>query len=78
MPKFRIEVNYRKGVENPEAVTVLKNLKILGFDKVTGVQVSRIFELDIDGTEDSAEKTAREISEKILSNPVIQEYRILR
>ncbi|MCL4315145.1 MAG: phosphoribosylformylglycinamidine synthase subunit PurS [Candidatus Thermoplasmatota archaeon] len=77
MARFRIEVNYRKGVENPEAVTVLRNLKILGFEDVTDVHVSRIFELDIKGSREVAEKTAREISERILSNPVIQEYRIL-
>ena len=78
MTNFRIEVTYRKGVEDPEAITVARNLKILGYSSIRNVNISKTYELTIEGSEQDGEKIAREISEKILSNPVIQSFRILR
>ncbi len=76
MTVIRVEVTYRKGVEDPEAITITRNMKILGYSSIGNISISKTYEITIDGSED-AEKVVREISEKILSNPVIQSYKIL-
>lgn len=69
MPRIRIEVSYLEGVEDPEALTIFKNLKNLGYSSVNSVRVIRSYELDIDSPD--AEKVAREIGENLMINPVI-------
>ncbi len=76
MPVVVIKVEYLPGVEDPEALTILKNLNILGYGSVKTVQTSKSFELDIEGSAAEARKTAEDIAERILTNPVIQQYSI--
>lgn len=76
MTIIRVEVTYRKGVEDPEAITITRNMKILGYSSIRSISISKTYEITIDGSGD-AENIVREISEKILSNPVIQSYKIL-
>ncbi len=78
MAIVRVEVTYKRGVEDPEAITVEKNLRILGYDSIKKVNISKIYEINLGDTKRDAEDLVMEISEKILSNPVIQSYRILR
>lgn len=80
MVTFRVEVRYLPGVEDPEALTVKRNLKILGYDSVSGVSMARIYELTFEDGKDAHGKDAHEKVEKLarnlLSNPVINSYTI--
>ena len=76
MPVVVIKVEYLPGVEDPEALTILKNLNILGYGGVKSVQTSKSYELNIEGSEAEAKKIAEDVAEKILTNPVIQKYSI--
>ncbi|MCL4334620.1 MAG: phosphoribosylformylglycinamidine synthase subunit PurS [Candidatus Thermoplasmatota archaeon] len=69
MPRVRIEVSYLKGVEDPEAVTILKNLRDLGYDNVKEVRITKAYDLLIPGK--NYRKVATEIAEKLMVNPVI-------
>lgn len=71
-----IKVEYLPGVEDPEALTILKNLNILGYGSVKSVETSKSYELNIDGSASEARKIAEDVAEKILTNPVIQKCSI--
>lgn len=69
MPKVRVEVSYLEGVEDPEALTILKNLKNLGYDSVDSLRIIRVYEMEISGK--NPDRIAREIGENLMINPVI-------
>ncbi|WP_393970663.1 phosphoribosylformylglycinamidine synthase subunit PurS [Oxyplasma meridianum] len=77
MVTFRVEVRYLPGVEDPEALTVRRNLKILGYNSVSDVKMARIYDLIFENEKDAliqVEKLARDL----LSNPVINSYTITK
>lgn len=77
MVTFRVEVRYLPGVEDPEALTVKRNLKILGYDSVSGVNMARIYDLTFENEKD-AEIQVEKLARDILSNPVINSYTITK
>lgn len=74
MPKVRIEVSYLEGVEDPEALTIFKNLKNLGYSTVQSMRIIRVYELDISGSD--YENVAKEIGENLMVNPVIHRMEV--
>lgn len=76
MPVVRVDVEYLQGVEDPEALTILKNLNVLGYKNVKSVRTVKSYEFSMDGTETDSLRAADEIASKILTNPVIQKYTI--
>ena len=78
MPRVRIEIRYLPGVEDPEALTIRKNLSALGYEDIDSVSSVKVYELDISGSAKDPDAIAKELAEKILINPVIHEYKITR
>jgi phosphoribosylformylglycinamidine synthase PurS subunit len=77
MVTFRVEVRYLPGVEDPEALTVKRNLRILGYDSVSSVKMARIYDLTFDDEKD-ANKQVEKLARDLLSNPVINSYTITK
>jgi len=75
--EINVTISLKKGVADPEGANTKKALNLLGFDNVKNVQAMKTFRIEID-TEN--EKKARaeivEMCEKLLANPVIQDYTI--
>ena len=72
--KVRIFVSLKPGVLDPQGRAVHHALEGLGFRGVEDVRVGRLIELDVaDGTADA---TLKDMSEKLLANTVIENYRI--
>ncbi len=76
MVKVRIEVSYLDGVEDPEALTIFKNLSSLGYDSVKSLRIIRSYELDIDSPH--YESVARDIGQNLMINPVIHRMKIVK
>lgn len=75
--KARVEVAFREGVLDPEAVAIGRALASLGFDGVRDVRKVKVIELDLDAQDQaSAESQIRMMCERLLANPVIETYRI--
>ena len=73
--KVRIFVSLKPGVLDPQGRAVHHALDGLGFQGVEDVRVGRLIELEVaDGTGD---ETLREMCEKLLANPLIEDYEIL-
>ena len=75
--RARVFVTLKPSVFDPQGTTVTDALHTLGYAAVKSVRQGKYFELDIDAhTADEARKIASEAAEKLLSNPVIESYRI--
>lgn len=77
MPRVRVEVHLKKGVTDPEGDAVLKALRLLGFEEVTGVHTVKVFEIEMGGGAKAAKGRAEEMCRKLLANPVIHDFRIV-
>ena len=75
--RARVFVTLKPSVFDPQGTTVNDALHSLGYAAVTHVRQGKYFELDIDArSADEARKVATEAADKLLSNPVIESYRI--
>ncbi|MBL7685962.1 MAG: phosphoribosylformylglycinamidine synthase subunit PurS [Deltaproteobacteria bacterium] len=72
--KAKVYVTLKNGVLDPQGRAVAHALESLGFDSVQDVRVGRFFEIQ---TEKPVEKKALEsMAEKLLANPVIENFRV--
>jgi phosphoribosylformylglycinamidine synthase PurS subunit len=75
--RARVFVTLKPSVFDPQGKTVTDALHTLGYSAVKDVRQGKYFELDIDATRpDEARALAEEAAEKLLSNPVIESFRI--
>ena len=72
----KVYVTLKPTVNDPQGQTVLATLKNLGFASARDVRVGKFLELRIDELDRSrAQDLVNEICEKLLANPVIEEFR---
>ena len=73
--RVSIDVMLRDGILDPQGKTVEENLPSLGFEGVSGVRVGKHIELEIEAPDkDEAARRVEEMSKRILSNPVIEDF----
>ena len=74
----RVYVNMKSTVLDPQGQTIRTSLNSLGHRSITDVRQGKFFEIRFaDGTDrQAAEQELRQISQEILSNPVIEEFRL--
>ncbi len=74
---FRVHVRVmpRAGLLDPQGQAVEHALGALGFREAGGVRVGRAIELEVAAaSRDEAEARARQMCDKLLANPVIEDY----
>ncbi len=77
--KAKVYVTLKKGVLDPQGRAVLGALKSMDFDEVSDVRIGKFMELELDVPEGGDEdKRLAEMCERLLANPVIENYRIER
>jgi phosphoribosylformylglycinamidine synthase PurS subunit len=76
MWKAKIIVTYKTGILDPEAKTIQHALGSLGYGDIDTIEAGRYFTVTFNQrlNQKNAKVLTEEICEKILSNPVIQEY----
>ncbi len=74
MTVIEVRIELKKGVADPVGKNTKKTLESLGFQGVTAVRSIKFFEMDIDAPADKAKAMAEEMCEKLLANPVIENY----
>jgi len=73
--KARIIVSFKETVLDPQGQTVKNALHTLGYSFVKDVRQGKVFELELEGiSRKEAEKIIPEISDKVLSNPIIEKF----
>lgn len=71
--KAKVYVTLKPSILDPQGKTIAQALHTMGYDTINDVRQGKFFELDIET--DSAEavrKTALEVAERVLANPVIE------
>lgn len=76
MLKAKIIITPKKAVLDPQGKTVQSALAHMGFSGVGSVHVGKYLEVELEGADlEGARKQIDEACHKILSNPVIEDYR---
>jgi phosphoribosylformylglycinamidine synthase len=73
----RVYVTPKRGILDPQGVTIERALPALGFDGVSGVRVGKFIELDVAVDGGSPEVVRAEVDEmcrKLLANPIIEDF----
>ena len=66
----------KPAVNDPQGETVLGSLKQLGFVSVNDVRIGKYLEVKLDETDPAqAEELVVDLCQKLLANPVIEQYR---
>jgi len=75
--KARVFVTLKPSVFDPQGQTIAEALHSLGYAGIGDVRQGKYFELEIDAASPDAARTlASEVADKLLSNPVIETYRV--
>ena len=70
--RARVLIRPKAGILDPQGQAVERALPALGFEGVSNVHVGRLVELDI---EDATR--VPELCEKLLANPLIEDYEVV-
>ncbi len=75
---FEVLVSLKPGLADPAGSAVMSALPALGWTNVSRVSVGKHMRLDVDAaTEEAARAQVEEMAARLLSNPVIEDFRIL-
>ena len=74
--RVKIFVSLRNGVLDPQGKAIERSLHTLGYGEVQDVRMGKYLELKVEAaSREAAESRIREICDKLLANPVIEDYR---
>jgi phosphoribosylformylglycinamidine synthase PurS subunit len=74
--KAKIIITPKKAVLDPQGKTVQSALAHMGYNGVGSVHVGKYLEIELDGSDkETASRQIDDACHKILSNPVIEDYR---
>lgn len=72
----KIFVSFKNGVLDPQGKAIERSLHTLGYGEVQDVRTGKVLEFRIEATSrEAAEARIREMCDKLLANPVIEDYR---
>ena len=75
--KIRVDVMPKEGVLDPQGKAITHALATLGFKDVGEVRAGKVIEIEIgESNPEKAREAAKSMAEKLLANPVIEDYRI--
>lgn len=74
--KAKIYVTLKHGIHDPQGRAIHQSLTTLGFQNVEDVRMGKLLEVDLKETDQAkAEDTVKTMCQKLLANPVIEDYR---
>jgi phosphoribosylformylglycinamidine synthase subunit PurS len=74
--RVRILVSLKNGVLDPQGKAVEQSLHTLGYKEVQDVRIGKFVELNLQaGSREDAEVRIREMCDRLLANPVIENFR---
>jgi len=79
MRKFtaKIEVKFKAGVLDPQGETIKHALLNLNYSDIESVKTGKLFWVELESESiASARKTVKELSDRLLANPVIEDFEV--
>lgn len=75
--RVKIFISLKSGVLDPQGKAIERSLHSLGYNDVRDVRAGKYLELEIEApSRDAAEVRIRDFCDRLLSNPVIEDYRL--
>ncbi|MAI75922.1 MAG: phosphoribosylformylglycinamidine synthase, purS protein [Pelagibacteraceae bacterium TMED65] len=74
---YRVFVNYKTGILDPEAEAIKKTLKNMGFKSIKNISKGKFFDIETSDKKKGLEEI-KKISVELLSNPIIEDFKILK
>jgi len=72
-----VHVTLKPDVLDPQGVAIQRACSTLGYESVREVRQGKLFDIELDTPDEaSARALLGELCEKLLANPVIEDYRI--
>jgi phosphoribosylformylglycinamidine synthase len=79
MFRASVHVTLKRDVLDPQGKAIQNACRSLGHAGVTGVRQGKLFELELEAKDETqARAVLRELCEKLLANPVIEDYAIVK
>ncbi len=76
--KISIVVTLKKEVLDPQGKVIQQTIKNMNLENITNVRQGKYFELELDEKNyDNAKSKVVEICTKLLTNPIIEDYKII-
>ena len=74
--RVKIFVSLKTGVLDPQGKAIQRSLNTLGYNEVQDVRMGKYLEIEMaPASRQDAEIRVREMCDKLLANPVIEDYR---
>lgn len=76
--KAKVYVNLKTGVLDPQGKAIQHSVELLGFTGISDIRQGKYFEIALDNTlsEAAAHESVGRMAREVLSNPVIEDYRV--
>ena len=76
--KAKVYVTLKPGVLDPQGKAIQHSVELLGFGGIADVRQGKYWEIALDGSvgQEQARETATRMAREVLSNPVIEDYRV--
>jgi phosphoribosylformylglycinamidine synthase subunit PurS len=79
MLHYRVFVRFKSGVLDPQAEAISTTISHMGFNAVKSFTMGKFFDITLqESNEQEAKKTLQDLSEKLLSNPVIEDFELIK
>ena len=76
--KAKVYVKLKPGVLDPQGKAIHHSVELLGFAGISDVRQGKYFEIALDDTvgEEAARDSVSRMAREVLSNPIIEDYRV--
>jgi phosphoribosylformylglycinamidine synthase PurS subunit len=76
--KAKVYVNLKSGVLDPQGKAIQHSVALLGFTGIADIRQGKYFEIALDSSlgEDQARESVARMAREVLSNPIIEDYRV--
>jgi phosphoribosylformylglycinamidine synthase subunit PurS len=75
MPRVKVFVSLKPTLLDAQGRVVQNALQSLGYTGVDGVRIGKYIEMELEGGHDNVEAQVKEMCDRLLANPVIEDYR---
>ena len=75
MPDVKVYVTLKSSLLDAQGRVVQNALKNLGYSEVDDVRIGKLIEMKIDGNRAAIDRKVQEMCDRLLANPVIEDYR---
>lgn len=76
--KAKVYVNLKSGVLDPQGKAIQHSVELLGFSGISDVRQGKYFEILLGDSvsPSNAKETVEKMAREVLSNPIIEDYRV--